>query len=321
MRIATLQFSPELGEVSANIALADEVLSRSPPPSEVDLLVLPELAFTGYNHTPDSILPYLEPTANGLSTIWAKATAGKYNCVVSVGYPERFTRYASNDTTLPYELIAYNSTVTISPSGEVLAHYRKTHLYYTDEGWAKEGPEGWLVKDIPLRACKNETVRAAFGICMDLNPYKFEASWEAYEFCKSAQSTGAAILVLSMAWISSLPAAELSEFPGYPDMGTFSYWISRLMPFLDEDKEVIVVCANRTGEEPGRNPCGQIDDGVRYAGTSWIGRIGKGKIDVWSMMGRGSEGLQFGDTETEPSMAYCLEKRAPQDETTNSSNG
>ena len=317
MKIATLQFSPKLGQVSSNLALADRLLSYSTP-NDVDLLVLPELAFTGYNHTLDSILPYLEPTADGSSTIWARATAAKYNCLVSVGYPERFTHRGFNDNTLPGELIAYNSTVTVSPSGEVLAHYRKTHLYYTDEGWAKEGPEGWLVKDIPIPCYESKTVRAAFGICMDLNPHKFKAPWEAYEFCASAQRAGATVLVLSMAWISSLPSTELKEFPGDPDMGTFSYWVTRLAPLLEGGTEVIVVCANRTGEEPGRNPCGQTEDGVRYAGTSWIGRIGKGKVGVWSMIGRGDEVLHYGDTETEPSVTYCLEKPASEGATTNS---
>ena len=46
MKIATLQLAPELGAVLENIGAADEQLSRVKP-DEVDLLVLPELAFSG----------------------------------------------------------------------------------------------------------------------------------------------------------------------------------------------------------------------------------------------------------------------------------
>lgn len=48
MRIATLQFSPNLGCVDENIARADSLLSSSSASlHSLDLLVLPELAFTG----------------------------------------------------------------------------------------------------------------------------------------------------------------------------------------------------------------------------------------------------------------------------------
>lgn len=33
----------------------------------------------------------------------------------------------------------HNSLMIINPSGEMIANYRKTHLYYTDETWASEG--------------------------------------------------------------------------------------------------------------------------------------------------------------------------------------
>ena len=46
MHIATLQFSPVLGQVAQNIARADELLAAADTDG-LDLLVLPELAFTG----------------------------------------------------------------------------------------------------------------------------------------------------------------------------------------------------------------------------------------------------------------------------------
>ena len=46
MRIACLQFAPKLGDVDNNLTRADAVLSKARP-ENLDLLVLPELAFTG----------------------------------------------------------------------------------------------------------------------------------------------------------------------------------------------------------------------------------------------------------------------------------
>jgi protein N-terminal amidase len=46
MRIACLQFAPQVGDVDNNLNRADAVLNRANP-EDLDLLVLPELAFSG----------------------------------------------------------------------------------------------------------------------------------------------------------------------------------------------------------------------------------------------------------------------------------
>lgn len=46
MRIGCLQFAPRLAQVDENLELADEILDRANP-EDLDILVLPELAFTG----------------------------------------------------------------------------------------------------------------------------------------------------------------------------------------------------------------------------------------------------------------------------------
>lgn len=46
MRIACLQFAPVLGDVDNNLNRADLVLDQADP-QDLDLLVLPELAFSG----------------------------------------------------------------------------------------------------------------------------------------------------------------------------------------------------------------------------------------------------------------------------------
>lgn len=46
MRIGCLQFAPQVGDVDNNLNRADAVLSKADP-ENLDLLVLPELAFSG----------------------------------------------------------------------------------------------------------------------------------------------------------------------------------------------------------------------------------------------------------------------------------
>lgn len=46
MRIGCLQFAPQVGDVDNNLNRADAVLSRANP-DNLDLLILPEMAFSG----------------------------------------------------------------------------------------------------------------------------------------------------------------------------------------------------------------------------------------------------------------------------------
>lgn len=46
MRIGCLQFAPQVGDIDNNLNRADAVLNRNEP-EDLDVLVLPELAFSG----------------------------------------------------------------------------------------------------------------------------------------------------------------------------------------------------------------------------------------------------------------------------------
>ena len=87
-------------------------------------------------------------------------------------------------------------------------------------------------------------------------------------------------------------------------MGTLEYWFSRLWPLIEHEREVIVVIANRCGEE---------EPDARYAGTSWIGRIGRGKIQAWGVLGRGDECVLVADTETEPAWIWTARREEEND--------
>ncbi|KAI0130043.1 carbon-nitrogen hydrolase [Xylariales sp. AK1849] len=282
MRIACLQFAPQVGDVDHNLNRADSVLSRANP-EDLDLLVLPELAFSGYNFKSlNEISPYLEPTGAGITSLWARTTALKYNCVVAAGYPEKLDITHKWPTSPEY----YNSVIVVNEDGETIANYRKTHLYYTDETWALEGPSGFHSSYIP------GVGQIAMGICMDLNPYRFEAPWSAFEFAFHILDVAANVVILSMAWLTREDARHFSRMPKEPDMETLTYWVKRLEPLIraETDDEIIVVFANRTGLE---------DDAV-YAGTSAVIGIKHGEVSVYGLLGRGEKELLVVDTSLDP---------------------
>lgn len=308
MKIAILQFNPRLGQFPQNITKADQLLSTNQ--SNLDLLVLPELAFSGYNFPSlAAITPFLEPTASGPTTQWAIRVARARNCTVIVGYPE--IAVSSN----PAETKNYNSTVTISPKGEILANYRKSFLYYTDETWATEG----------FRSNNNPSQSPFFtspslgnlgpvghGICMDINPYRFESPWTNYEFATAMLAHGCKLVVLSMAWLTRLTPEDTVAQANVPDMETVAYWLERFWPFQEarSTEAITVVFANRCGSEgtsAGERVLEhgegiEMGDRVAYAGSSCVMQFQGGSVKLWErfvgekkgevgLLGMGEEGV------------------------------
>ncbi len=325
---------------------------------DLDLLVLPEMVLSGYNFSSlDAIRPYLEPTTAGVSTAFAKELAREYGCVVCVGYPElardepsKTERGASEEGRAESTIDGYgeaggkrfNSLVMVSPDGGVIANYRKTFLYYTDETWAHEGGGFWA-GDVPLRESGSlgyeveagtgtdgevsagltnresrsellgmgkprveqarRSAKAAAGICMDINSYKFQAELTEYKFADHVLDEKVKLVILSMAWLTHLDSEELRGKPEEPDLGTVGYWLARLEPLLKgqegkngvvdgeegdaDDGEIIVVFANRCGEE------GE----ARYAGSSAVVGMSRKGVRCWVFLGRGEERLCVVDTE------------------------
>ncbi|CZT07610.1 related to amino-terminal amidase [Rhynchosporium graminicola] len=284
MRIACLQFAPQVGDVDNNLNRADAVLSRANP-QDLNLLVLPELAFTGYNfHSLADISPFLEPTTSGITSLWARTTALKYNCVVTAGYPEKVDLSPKWPASPEY----YNSAITVNADGETIANYRKSFLYCTDETWALEGPDGFYDGEI------DGLGTVAMGICMDLNPYKFEAPWNTWEFANHVLLREVNLVVLSMAWMTREESRSFSRSPKDPDMETLSYWLARLEPLIrnEGEDEIIAVFANRTGYE----------ENATYAGTSAVLGIQGGEVKVYGILGRGEKELLVVDTSVGPKM-------------------
>ena len=79
MKIALLQFAPEVGKVQENIRRADELLQKTSIPVDLDWLVLPEMAFSGkYTHSLLRLkLYFLRPSRKRARKEWSPALTSK----------------------------------------------------------------------------------------------------------------------------------------------------------------------------------------------------------------------------------------------------
>lgn len=277
LRIACVQFNPTLGKLESNIAKVKKLVSSSS--KKFDLLVLPELALTGYNFKSSSeIEPFLEQPDQGPTYKLARELCRAHNCITVAGYPEE------------YQGTVYNSAIVVNRDGELLHNYRKTHLYETDKTWgASENPK----KDfhgLTLDFGDSSPVAANIGICMDLNPYEFEAPFNKFEFSLSCWEQRARLIIVPTAWLSSdspsineeigadQKTAQAKEWQekfsrstidgSEPSSLLLNYWLLRFFPFMAHpmnqlpklpNKTTVVIC-NRTG----------IEDDVLYGGSSAV---------------------------------------------------
>ena len=86
-----------------------------------------------------------------------------------MGYPE----FSAQEPSSPESMAArYNSAVLVSPKGDVLANYRKSFLFATDESWAEEGPSGFFSGEVP-----GSLGRLAMGICLSPSPWSPPFFW------------------------------------------------------------------------------------------------------------------------------------------------
>lgn len=269
MRLALLQTSPSLAALQQNIARATSLLNHVPREPTLDLIILPELAFTGYNfQSPEEIQPFIETRESSPSREWAKRIAKEFGSSVLVGLPS-----LDND-------IRYNTASLVDSTGEVLHEYYKHHMFSTDYLWGCQPGPNFSHTSLTI---DGRSVRTTVGICMDLNPWEYKAPRTAYEFANYILANEIELILLPMAWLlpddqdpSSLAVSE----------STLMYWIKRLDPIVWDTKIRIVVFCNRTGEE----------EGAVYAGTSAVCRVGNGEIHLLKVMGR-EEGVLVLDVE------------------------
>ena len=186
LHVAVLQTDPTLGPTDINLTrasvLVDDLVADAG--DTLGLLIAPEIGFGRY--TLDAEAAKHAAGDAPMILAWAAATARKLRCHVCVGHVR-----LDPDTG---EM--FNSQTTVDGSGAVVGRYDKTHLYFMDEKWAVESNTGFKQTQLALKVLKpdGETPRAITrrhvtvtnAICMDINPYRFEAPWEAHELATAS---------------------------------------------------------------------------------------------------------------------------------------
>ena len=222
LKIGIVQFCPIPRQIKKNLDICSSLISGLP---KLDILVFPEMCFTGYVFENKSdILPFAKDSS---SLEWAKTQAMKLKCYVAYGTPQE------SDSKL------YNSLYLVNPKGELQFVHQKSHLYELDEPWSEEG-SGFYSTKINIR---EKELICSFGICMDLNPYQFKAPYEKFECSTAAKIHKSDIMICSNAWLH--PDQNESGFD--KNMDTIYYWVDRLSPLIGTNAACII--ANRTGTE------------------------------------------------------------------------
>ncbi|WFD28397.1 hypothetical protein MNAN1_003407 [Malassezia nana] len=274
MRVACVQYAPALGRVADN-AERVRTLTASLQSGQVDLLVLPEMALTGYVFDSlEEIAPLLEDPygGQGATLDLAVELARRVQCHVVAGFPERASpralaelgtpgqhdaRVAREEVTglthLPrVERQAFNAAMLVAPDGSLVKVFRKHFLYETDTTWADEGG-GFEYVDIPGLG------RLCVAICMDLNPYTLESEFSRYELASYCEQYRIDYLVVPMNWL--LPEEEVNTYETSnaqdASLSTINYWVARCMPLWmpglcepgHEGRTTYLIACNRTGIE------------------------------------------------------------------------
>ncbi len=132
MKVGFYQYAPHFGDIQRNV---DEVVSRLES-IDGDLLVLPELAMSGYQFSSaEEVANLAESVPDGLTTRRLVELAKQRHCYIVAGLPEHHAGKF------------YNSAVLVGPLG-FIGLYRKVHLFFEETLFFSPGDLGFQVWDI-----------------------------------------------------------------------------------------------------------------------------------------------------------------------------
>jgi protein N-terminal amidase len=237
LNVIIVQYCPVPRKVDENIKKIETLLSQYTSNDEIDIVLFPEMALTGYIFDDKKdIEPYLEEYNKGITYNFCSKLAVKLGCYVFCGYPEKCVE---NDSEC-----LYNSCMIVDRSGEPLLSYRKHFLYEMDKTWCVEG-KNFGTLEIVSR--KGKKVKLGIGICMDLNPWEFKALWKEMEFSTFCYDNQVDLILFLTNWLDS----EVNSVGEEAILRTINYWLMRLEPFLERKlkRNLHFLAANRCGKE------------------------------------------------------------------------
>lgn len=145
MRVSALQFIPKHGHKAENIRTICRMLEGL----TTDLVVLPELAISGYLFSkPEDLIPLVEDAGSGDAFFTFRDLAAQRNCSIVYGYPE----FCGGKL--------FNSAMLINPEGSFY-NYRKIHLFDREKLIFNPGNEPFRV--YPAK----DGVKIGMMICFD----------------------------------------------------------------------------------------------------------------------------------------------------------
>lgn len=130
--VALVQFAPLLGNIESNINSLDYLLKAV----KADIIVLPELASTGYAFPNRSdAFQCAESVDNSSYIRFLTSQAASLHCFIVSGFNER------DENNL------YNSAILVGPSG-LIGKYRKIHLFWNESDIFEPGDLGLPVFEV-----------------------------------------------------------------------------------------------------------------------------------------------------------------------------
>lgn len=215
VRIAVIQYDPQVGieHVEGNLSKG-LALARQAAREGANLIVLPELANTGYTFlTRAEAYAHAECLEDGHSlTAWS-SFAREHGVYLAAGFVERDG------------LKLYDSAVLFGPDG-LLGHYRKAHLWNQEKLWFTPGDLGFPVFETPIG-------RIGLLICWDI--------WFP-EVPRLMALQGADIICSLNNWVWTPP-------PLFDEAGRcMATYLTMTAAHVNN---VYIAAANRTGEERG----------------------------------------------------------------------
>jgi len=213
LRLAVAQYEPQVGAAQRNL---DEAVRWATAAGEagVQLVVLPELATSGYTFASEEEAEALAEDATGGPAARALTdVCNRFDLHVVVGVDER------------HQGRRHNSAVLIGPQG-TLAVYRKLHLFFDEQSWFAPG-DGLPVVDLPFG-------RLGMIVCFDI--------WFP-EPTRALALAGAEVIACPTNWVASFKRTVYDE-RGYCQGDYMA--IARAA-----ENGVVMACADRIGTERG----------------------------------------------------------------------
>lgn len=152
IKVGYIQFQPALCNPQKSLFKLQRLFTKI---NEADIIVLPELANSGYNfESREQAFQFAEETSGSHFIDFLIDKAKELNAYIVSGFNEKSKKKI------------FNSALLISPEG-IKGKYRKVHLFMNEKDYFSTGDKGFPVFDIGI--CK-----IGIMICFD---YLFPESW------------------------------------------------------------------------------------------------------------------------------------------------